>query len=214
MEIVKKHPNTPAGLLAARREFDEVLRNQLPKTFDANAYNIFSTTTQSVRGSINSLINESVPKAFVKKRLKEQHNLFSAIDMLAPKAAKDISSGFGRLYQDVGRVIGMKMDLNRAVAVVAGASAFGVSGPLFLGFTGGLALGGTVTGLGILANSPHMKKALGTILKYTNEAIQTSTNPKMLKELRVHRAFVQDLLQSFPTEPTNNTQGSNNATKW
>lgn len=195
MEIVRKHPNTPVGLLKARKEFDSVLRGQMPKTFNPNAQTIFTESTRAVRQSINNIINDTVPSAYVKKRLAEQSNLFKAADMLAPKAAKETSIGIGRLYQNVQRVIGAKMDLNRTMAVLAGASAFGVSSGLFAGFAGGLAIGGLTAGIGLGITAPATRKALATLLKHTDKAIQTATNPQMIKQLRLDRALVQDLIE-------------------
>jgi hypothetical protein len=196
MEIIKKHPNTPVGLLKARKDFDNVLRNQMPKAFNPTTQTIFTESTKAVRQSINNLINETVPSAYVKKRLAEQSNLFRASDMLAPKAAKETSLGLGRTYQNVQRILGAKMDLNRTMAILAGASAFGVSGGLFAGFAGGLAIGGVATGVGIAVTSPAVHKALAKLLKYTDKAIQTSTNPQMIKQLRLDRALVQDLIEA------------------
>jgi len=196
MEIIKKHPNTPVGLLKARKDFDNVLRNQMPKTFHPTSQTIFTESTKAVRQSINNLINETVPSAYVKKRLAEQSNLFRASDMLAPKAAKETSLGLGRMYQNVQRILGAKMDLNRTMAILAGASAFGVSGGLFAGFAGGLAVGGVALGIGITVTSPTVHKALAKLLKYTDKAIQKSTNPQMIKQLRLDRALVQDLIEA------------------
>jgi hypothetical protein len=202
--LKKKTPvggfHTPSSLLTARKQFDVALTKNMPKAFDASAHNIFSESTKSIRQTINNIINEAAPSAFVKKKLASQHQLYVAKDMLAPKAADAISHGLGRLYQDLSRVIGLKMDLNRTMAVVYGSSAFAVSGPLFVGFAGGLAIGGAVTAGGLIATSPSMKIALGKLLKYTNTAIQKSTNKKMLTELRAHRVFIKDLLEQPPAE--------------
>ena len=194
-EIIDANPSTPSGLLNARREFDAALLNKMPTVFDAQKQTIFSESSKLVRNTLNSMINEKVPSAYVKQSLAKQSNLYSARDMLAPIATKQNRTGLGRLYQNLSRVIGFKMDLNRIMAVLGATSAFAVSSYLLGGFTGGLAIGGLAYGTSRLLTSPKTKKAVGQLIKYTNEAIQTSTNPQMIKQLRADRAFLQDLLE-------------------
>lgn len=198
LEIVSKHPSTPHGLLKARREFDKVLQSQMPKVFDAKAQTIATESSKVFRNTLNSMIDEKVPSAFVKKSLNRQSNLFTARDMLAPVASKATRTGLGRLYQNLQRtLIGPKMDLNRVIAILGAGSAFQAASiaPVLAGYAGGIALGAGVYGTIRALGSPKAKEAVGTLIKYTDKAIQTSTNPKMIKQLRLDRAFLQDLVE-------------------
>jgi len=197
VEIINRHPSTPLGLLKARREFDSVLREQMPKVFDAKAQTIATESSKVFRNAMNSMINEKVPSAFVNKSLMKQSNLFSARDMLSPIAAKATRTSIGRLFQNVSKVIGPKMEINRAVAILGAGSAFQAASltPILAGYAGSLAVGGTTYGIIRLLGNPKTRIALGKLLGFTNQAIQKSTNPKMIKQLRIDRAFLQDLLE-------------------
>jgi len=197
VEIIKRHPSNPLGLLKARREFDSVLREQMPKVFDAKAQTIATESSKVFRNAMNSMINEKVPSAFVSKSLMKQSNLFSARDMLSPIAAKATRTSIGRLFQNVSKVIGPKMEINRTVAILGAGSAFQAASltPILAGYVGSLAIGGTTYGIVRLIGNPKSRIILGKLLGFTNQAIQKSTNPKMIKQLRIDRAFIQDLLE-------------------
>ena len=199
MKVVEKHPANPAGLLAARREFDRVLRKQKPKVFDPKVANAEAEAGRVVRRAINDMINSSVKSENVAKRLAEQSTLYKAMDMLTPKVAADVGHGLGRVYQNLHRVLGVKMDLNRTVAVIGGTSAFAAAGGMYAGRAGGLVMAGAGALAVKGAQSAVMKKALGRTLKYIDTAIQTSTNPEMIKQLRADKILVQDLFE-LPVE--------------
>jgi len=195
LKIIDKHPSTPSGLLAARKEFDKVLRDQRPKTFDPAAANVGVESAQVVRNAINNVVDQSVPGKNVKAKLREQHLLYTAMNSLEQKAAQEASLGMGRLWQNLSRTMQIKMDANRTWAVLAGTSAFSAAGGILSGLTGAVALGA----FGYLAikgtNSQATKAALVKILKMTDEAIQKSTNPDMIRQLRADRAIAQDLFE-------------------
>ncbi len=195
VEILDNHPSTPSGLLNARRAFDKALKDKMPTVFSAQAQTVFTESSKVFRNTMNKIIDEKVPSAYVKKSLAKQSSLYRARDMLAPIASKESRHGLGRLYQNLNRALGLKTDLNRSFAALGGISAVAAANVLALGFGAGVALGGGVYGTVRLLGSPTTKKALGEILKYTDKAIQTSTNPKMIKQLRLDRAFIQDLFE-------------------
>jgi hypothetical protein len=194
-KIINKHPPTPAGLLAARKEFDQVIKQQYGKAFDSAAVTSKSESLKVVRDTINKMIDDSVPDKQVKKILGEQHSLYKAMAMLEDKAMKDGAHRFGRLWQNLGRVIDLKMQSNRTMAIIAGSSAFAAAGTAYSSVAGGIAIYGIahIVARGVI--SPKTKMALGQILKMTDKAIKTSTNKNMIKQLRMDRVFVQDLFE-------------------
>jgi len=194
-KIINKHPPTPAGLLAARKEFDQVIKQQYGKAFDSAAVTSKSESLKVVRDTINKMIDDSVPNKQVKKILGEQHSLYKAMAMLEDKAMKDGAHRLGRLWQNLGRVIDLKMQSNRTMAIVAGSSAFAAAGTAYSSIAGGIAIYGIahIVARGVI--SPKTKMALGQILKMTDKAIKTSTNKNMIKQLRMDRVFVQDLFE-------------------
>ena len=204
-KIINSHPPTPAGLLAARKEFDATIKAHYKGAFDSVSVTSKSSSLKVVRDTINKMIAESVPSAEVRKTLFKQHNLYKARKMLETKALKDGAHRFGRLWQNLGRVIDLKMASNRTMAIVAGSSAFAVANTLWLPVGGAVSAYGVAHIIARGVISPKTKIALGWILKATDRAIHTSTRPSMIKALRADRIIIQDLL-SLPVETETTTE--------
>jgi hypothetical protein len=201
-EIFSQFPNTPAGILAARKEFDNMIRRELgDAAFDAKNVTIMNSAMKLVRNAANDAVNTAVPKAVVSSTLKRQSRLFAARDVVSVKAIKESKYAIGRLFQNLSRVIGINMNIRRALAVIAGTSVFGVGGYLMAGAAGAIGFigAGHYAVKGVL--SPKTRVAFATLLKETNRAIKVSTNPKMIHQLRADKAILIDILSS----PTDNS---------
>ena len=133
--------------------------------------------------------------------MKRQSRLFAARDVVSVKAIKESKYAIGRLFQNLSRVIGINMNIRRALAVIAGTSVFGVGGYLMAGAAGAIGFigAGHYAVKGVL--SPKTRVAFATLLKETNRAIKVSTNPKMIHQLRADKAILIDILSS----PTDNS---------
>ena len=200
-EIFSRFPSTPSGLLAARKEFDNKVKEQLgDKAFDANNITAMNEAMRVIRSSVNGLINTNVPNAFVQKNLTRQSRLFSARDVLAVKAKDEAKKWSGRLFQNISRFAGLNMNLRRNLAIIAGTSVFAVSGGLMAGAAGALGLFavGNMAVRGTM--SPKVHSAFLGLLKETNKAIQKTTSLEGLQALRADRALLIEFLKSMKVE--------------
>ena len=200
-EIFSRFPSTPSGLLAARKEFDNVVRAQLgDKAFDANNITAMNEAMRIVRSSVNGLINTNVPSAFVQKNLTRQARLFSARDVVSVKAIDEAKKFTGRLFQNISRFAGLNMNLRRNLAIIAGTSVFAVSGGLMAGAAGalGLFMAGNIAIRGTM--SPKVHSAFLGLLKETNKAIQKTTSIEGLRALRADKVLLIEFLGSVKVE--------------
>ena len=200
-EIFSRFPSTPSGLLAARKEFDNIVKAQLgDKAFDANNITAMNEAMRIVRGSVNGLINTNVPSAFVQKNLTRQSRLFSARDVVRVKAKDEAKKFTGRLFQNISRFAGLNMNLRRNLAIIAGTSVFAVSGGLMAGAAGalGLFMAGNIAIRGTM--SPKVHSAFLGLLKETNKAIQKTTSIEGLRALRADKVLLIEFLGSVKVE--------------
>ena len=200
-EIFSRFPSTPSGLLAARKEFDNIVKAQLgDKAFDANNITAMNEAMRIVRSSVNGLINTNVPSAFVQKNLTRQARLFSARDVVRVKAKDEAKKFTGRLFQNISRFAGLNMNLRRNLAIIAGTSVFAVSGGLMAGAAGalGLFMAGNIAIRGTM--SPKVHSAFLGLLKETNKAIQKTTSIEGLRALRADKVLLIEFLGSVKVE--------------
>jgi len=204
--LIAEHPPTPAGLLDARKAFDkQLLREGKDLAFNAGRESAQKTAINTLRRTINKSIHDAVPDKAVKESLAKQSSLWRATDMMKPKAMESAKHSIGRAWQNVSRVLDLKMGANRAFAVLGGISAVGASYAILPAFAGGL----SVVGAGVLVargiNSPATKMALGKILTLTDKAIKQTKNGDMIKQLKADRILIQDLFE-MPVEKQTNTE--------
>lgn len=207
--IASEHPATASGLLAARKEFDALVRESKRGAFDPNQENAISAAVREVRQSVNDLIDSRVTDVAVKDSLRKQSNLFRAIDNIAPKAADEAGNAALRLFQKVGRAIDMGATVKQAIvgglALGTGGFVFGQAlanaAPFALGAAGtiGLVLGGKK-----LATSALSKNALALLIRQADNAIRATTDKKLLAELKADRAAVAEIFKQLQSEKTEN----------
>ena len=198
--ILKKHPNTPQGVHNARIEFDLFMKNEVgKKVLTAEATGLNSLVAKEIRNAMNSSIDKVIPLKSVFVRRKKQNLNYRAIDMLAPKVAKE-GAGLFTLFQNLMRVNKARATAASA-AVLTGGALYG--NPALMWTLAGLGTVVTSAGLATLAlkgvMSPKTRRALATTLRETDKAIKITKNSDMRKSLRTQRVLVSDLLQ-MPTE--------------
>ncbi len=200
--ILDKHPNTPSGVLAARKEFDALVRKQKPKAFNPATENAMSTALRETRQAMNGIIEKAAPSVTVRESLNFQSNLFAALDNIAPKVAKEANTVIGRLGENVIKSLGGKgVGLTKSIlssgafigtAIVSPQAAAGVIGA-------GLAAKGAQK----LATSATTKKAISKLLRLTDEAIRKSTAKgatDLVKALRADRAALIEISKGMEGE--------------
>jgi hypothetical protein len=204
--LVAERPQTPAGLLDARKAFDAQLRIEgKDLAFNAGRESAQKTAINTLRRTINKSIHDSVPDKGVRASLAEQSSLWRATDMMKPKAIGDAQDTLGRVWQNLSRTLELKMGANRAFAVIGGISAVSASYAV-MPYVGA---GASLIGAGVLVkngmNSPATKMALGKILVLIDKATKRSVNGDMIKQLKADRILIQDLFE-MPVEKETNKE--------
>jgi hypothetical protein len=195
-QIIAKSPDTPKGVLDARKELDSWIKSQKgEKAFNPELEGALSLAVRSVRGALNDTVEASAG-ASVKKSLKKQSLLYSAMDNLGPKAAAEANNAIGRLVQNMAQILPFRSRFVNEVGTVMGLGVVGSSTLLAPYFAGGL--GTTVVGRGIYkaAISPKVKQALSKLLKETDNAIKASKDGSMIQQLRADKAVIRELVKT------------------
>ena len=124
------------------------------------------------------------------------------METVGKKAEDEASSAIGRVWQNTARVLPLKAQFNRDLAVLLGVGAFGASSMMMPWLAGSLAVGGAATLAWKGATSPGLKKGIAMLIAKTDTAIKTSRNSDMIRQLRLDRAFLVDSLKNLETEDT------------
>lgn len=183
-EIIKANGATASGLLRSRKDLDNWIRAAKgEKGFDPALENGMSVAIREIRQSTNDLINQKVPAAGVKASLEKQSLLYSALDNIEPKAAKEGNDVIQRVLKRAAHLIPGKTSLEKEGAIgLAGASAAAFPHPTAAA-AGIAGLAGAYKAL----SGPSLKKAAGHTLKLLDQMIQKAKDPKLAKELRADR---------------------------
>tara|TARA_B110000285_G_scaffold73342_1_gene84595 strand:- start:103 stop:1830 length:1728 start_codon:yes stop_codon:yes gene_type:complete len=195
-----KYDSTALGVLGARKEFDNFVRDQLgSKGFNASDVSVANETMKAIRNAGNDLINNAVPNDFVKRSLIKQSRLYSARDVLFPKAAKRAKTVVGRQIQNVSKILALNMEARRTMALATGLAISALPAQLMMYAAGGLAVGGvgfyTIKG----ALSPQARIALGKLLKLSDKALKEATRGDMKRDLKLGIIAINDMLE-LPSE--------------
>lgn len=152
--IIDKNEKTPAGLLKARREFDNKMLSFSSNVFDPKNENIRSIVTKALRTRTNNFIADHVKEIDVKDSLYKQHLLYSAAENMANKAKKTAETAAGRAVQSATQ----KIPLKAGIAGLGGLGALGYGGYLTPQTAlGGIGLYGAYKG----AKAPATRRFLG-----------------------------------------------------
>ena len=194
--ISLKNKGSASGLLKSRKELDSWIRSQKGSNiFDPKSENALSIALREVRQTTNDFIELKTPNVAVKQSLTKQSNLLNAMDNIAPKAAGEAGNVVKRSLQNALRVIPVKNEIVQAIALAAGVGGLGAAAQ-FAPFVRNIIFGGmAVYGGGKAIMSPTTKKALGQLLKVTDDAIRKTKDEALLKQMRADRALVLELIK-------------------
>lgn len=212
-KLISESDGTAAGMLRARREFDKwVLSQSTQRKAFGDLDSAFSIGVREIRNKMNELTDMAVGKHIqrtgsvglpkVREQLARQSQMFKALENIAPKAADEHSWAIGRAIQNAVKVLPVSTaeKIKREIGLLLGIGAFGASAyfapylaaPIAVGITGYLG--------GRLVMSAGAKQALAKTLKLVDSAINTSTNPSMIRQLRADRAAILEAIKA--TEET------------
>ena len=197
-KIIDKMDKTPAGLLRARQKFDDLINKQLSDSlFDPAVMNPTNDAANAVRKAINDLVNSRVSSTNVKVKqsLADQHKLWNAQNILDIKAVKESSNRIVQIWQNINPLVDIQLAVNRTAAVTTGMGAFGAAQLFALPVAGTILAGAGIWGLtqGVLSISG--KRALASTLSAIDKALSLSNNKKMIRQLRLDRAYIVDLMK-------------------
>lgn len=196
MTFINKNPQTSAGVLKARQQFDDFLLSQRKNILgDATAENALSIAAKEIRQTMNRLIQTRNPTTGVRSSLNRQTNMFRALDNIGPKAADEAGNIITRAWQNTLQILPFRGEFNQLMAAAFGIGGLGASALFAPFFTKGVFLGGFGFLAGKAITSPSAKRALAALIRQSDKAIKVATNPDMLRQLRTDRAFLVEMLK-------------------
>lgn len=207
-EIIAKHSKdgkiTGSGILQARREIDQLIRDQKPNTWNANVADTAATQlAKTTRNELNDILEQQIslanPGFKVKEGLNRQSVLIEAMDNMRPKAAVEANDLLGRAWQNVAKATRVRSEIVNVGAVLAGTTALGMLTQYSAALSAGIAAGAVGMLAGKAVMSRTSRNAVASMVKSMDEAINTASrvgNKAMVQELRADRAAVIELLQN------------------
>jgi hypothetical protein len=147
MRILAKKSNKLSSVLEARKEFDNVVKTKFPNIFSKmNGDNVRAAAVRDVRMAANDFVANSLPEGNnFKELLKQQSNLYRAIERLAQNAAPTIDkSKFQRLVGLMRSHPILTVEAAGGLGAVAGAH-LGIGASLAAALTSPVALGALLT---------------------------------------------------------------------
>ena len=190
VKIISSHPNTPSGLLAARKEFDQYIKSFGSDPFDENVRGSINAVSKAVRKGMNGLLEAKIPNQGVRESLQRQARLFDAVDNIASKAAMEKSTRFSRTIERLRNLAPFKTDAANVAALVTLGTGTYFAAPL-VGTGIALYVGGKAI------TSAQAKKLMVPVLRGIDKSIQTATDPDVIKQLRMDRLFIIDTMNEM-----------------
>ena len=196
IRILANSPQDALGILKSRQALDSFLKTYKAEksAFPDNdkVETALSIAVRDIRASLNDLVAEKVPSAKVKESFKEVTNLYRARVPITKKADGDATTSIGRLSESITRSTGFKLPTTplALLATVGGAGALAAYAgvPIASGALGILGYRKLLT--------PSAKKYLAKLVLVSDKALKTVTNPDMLKQMRMDRAVILELLET------------------
>ena len=207
-EIIARHSKdgkiTGSGILQARREIDQLIRDQKPNTWNANVADTAATQlAKTTRNELNDILEQQInlanPSLKVKEGLNKQSVLIEAMENMRPKAAVEANDLLGRAWQNVAKATRVRSELVNVGAVLAGTTALGMLTQYSAALSAGIAAGAVGMLAGRAVMSRTSRNAVAAMVKGMDDAINQASkvgNKAMVQELRIDRAAVIELLQN------------------
>ena len=201
-EVEREAPHV-SNLLAARKAFDQkLIQEGREKLFDPALENAMTFAIREIRKTTNNFIQQRVPSVGVRRSLDTQSKLLRAMDDIKIKAADEANSAITRTLRKGIKVLTARGEINQIAALVFGVGGLGAAA-MFAPFIRNFgALGVVVYVSGRLIMRPGARKGLGRLLKTIDEMTLKISDPAVLKELRVDRALIVELLEMSDKELT------------
>lgn len=196
-KLASQNPRTLAGLLKTRRELDAWAERYSTNIFSEGVDSARKTAVREVRDQINEFIAQRAgSRVGYKQSLFNQSRALRAMDDISTKAAKEANTRLGRAVQNVIKLLPLRSEFNNTMAAIFGVGGLGAAA-IFAPFFTKLAAGAIAGYAGKRAiMSPKTRIGLGKLIKHFDEAIQYTTDPAIISQLRADRAFVIELYKN------------------
>lgn len=194
-QIIDEMNGDVSGTLKGRKKFDKWLESQKAKAFDQKTENAFEKAKNAIRREWNDFLDEKAVNVEVKQSLRRQSGMYTAMDTIGKKAAKEADDVIGRLMQRVDKLLGTK---NKAVQVMAAAAGVGGLGaaatfaPMVL--YGGIAIGTGVEGIRLMLK-PALRKNAGRALNVIKKAIPEAAEKEAVMTLKQTATMLEKLIE-------------------
>lgn len=170
-KILDRHPKNLSGAWEARKEFDDLVRDRLPKAFDDVGNNAQKQAVRDVRQAVNGYIHERLPEGSpFKSSLEEMSLQYRAIDNIADKAA-------GQVGKNIVSLLEAKI---RSNPILSGAGLLGLGGLVSGVLTSPITLGALLT-YGVVTLSGK-KITLNAVRKQLIKALKKAEKISSKKE--------------------------------
>lgn len=201
IQIFSQEKSSASGLLKARKSLDKWISQQKgKKIFDPTQENALSIALREIRQTTNAFIDSKAVNVQVKQSLQTQSKLFSALDNIAPKAAHEAENAILRAWQNVTRILPLRGEFNQTMALLFGIGGLGASAMFAPIFTK-LVLGGLITyQAGKMILSANAKIGVSKLLKTIDIVIRKTTDANLIKELRIDKVLLLELLKKTQTK--------------
>jgi hypothetical protein len=197
-EYIDKTDGTPLALLQARRDLDKALRLEKPSLM-TGAATAQQQAFHVVRDAINDVVVDAAPTVAVRKSLREQHLLRSAVEeRLHPRAVKEGANTFIRVLHNVRDTTGIHLPTTPlAIGATVGVGA-SFAAPIGAAMGVGAGAAGVSWLTGKALRSPETKQLLAMTLLATNKALKVAEGP-VLEQLKADRMIIIDLIHESNT---------------
>lgn len=184
-KIINENNETGSGLLKARKDYDNWVLGQKPKAFDAKSENAFTLANDTVRKTLNDLLDEKAVNLGVKDSLRQQSLLYRTMNTVGQKAAEEANTTLGRTLQRVGKVLGTKNKIVQGLAAAAGIGGLGAAATFApaVAVLGGAGLIAYQAGKFVL--KPELRIAIGRMLQTSGKFLDAGD-----------RAILQDIIKN------------------
>jgi len=195
--ILSSHPQTAAGMLAARRELDRWIKKNLgADTLRRQEGNkgamARSELYAMIRREMNDMLDTGDSDA-ASRLLRDESDLLAALDAINSRMPQG-DTVLARVRDNLGALDIQMPTTPLGQAATASAAMNSKMLPFFAGLIS------TYTGLGLTKRAfskVYYQKELRLILESLNEGIKTATNPEMVKQLRADRAAIIEVYKGY-----------------
>mgnify|MGYP003649194260 FL=1 len=210
--MVGKSNHDALGLLELRREFDDWIKNNVQLSdLSPDAKTSLERVVKNVRNTLNSELDAIVPNAPTKRLRSRVSSLYTAEQMIAPKADAQVKGLFARLNDGYYvEKLGMKLPTTATGLYFTGALGAGVASTTF-----GIPALGAIAGVyGLkktadIMTNPTIRRKAGNTIVALSKAMKKVTDPIEIAIMRGDRAMLLQLLSESVATGQEETEEGN-----